>query len=134
MECEVQPRVHKKGKGRCDICLQLTGRGIAHKCKRKDIKSQKFSRGRSITRETATRRKQNLLVLVGKKATTAQEQIVSSALERIKNRKGESFHLKIDKGGGSKGKGKTVHVGKVQRNTEILPIDMFKDIKKSSNQ
>ena len=65
------------------------------------------------------------MILVGKEATTAQEQIVSSALDRIKNRKGESFNLKTEKGGGSKGKGKAVHVGKVQRNIDILPTDLF---------
>ena len=46
------------------------------------------------------------MVIVGKEATTAQEQIVSSAHESIKNRKGESFHLKTEKGGGSIGKDK----------------------------
>ena len=52
-------------------------------------------------------------------------------LDRIKNGKGESFNLKTEKGGGSKGKGKAVHLGKVQRNTDILPTDLFKEIKKN---
>ena len=45
-------------------------------------------------------------MLVRKEATTAQEKIFSSAILRIKTRKGECFHLNTEKGGGNKGKGK----------------------------
>merc|ERR1712105_122015 len=80
-------------------------------------------------RESAIRRKQNLSMLVGKEATTAQEQIVSSSILIMNTRKGECFHLKTEKGGGNKGKGKGVHIGKVQEKTQMLPSDMFKKIK-----
>ena len=67
MECEVQKRVHKKGKELCDICLQITGRGIHHKCRSNVIRSEKIGRARSTHRENAIRRKQNYPCWLGKK-------------------------------------------------------------------
>ena len=127
MECEMQEKVVKKGKGVCEVCLQITGRGIRHKCTNRERRAGQVGRGRSTQRQVGSRRKRNLSVLVGMEANDAQEQIVSSALQRVRERKGDSFRLKSASGGGVKGEGVEFNVG---RKVEEMPIEVFKEIKK----
>ena len=71
-------------------------------------------------------------VLLGQEAEDSQEQIVSSALQRIMERKGESFRLKLVSGGGLAGTGKKVSVGAMPiEETPLLTAEVFAEIKKS---
>ena len=73
-------------------------------------------------------------MLVGRKEEEAQEQIVGSMLNNIALRKGQKFHLKLMKGGGSRGQGKEVTVGAQQEATPILPIEVFQEIRRCLNE
>ena len=44
MACEVQDKVSVKGKGICEICFQITGRGIHHLCSKKTRVLEKMGR------------------------------------------------------------------------------------------
>ena len=95
IECERQPPVTGRGRsssrGLCSICGQVTGRGLSHPCRPGDLKMVKqgnVDRARSLVRNTKTRRKRNLSLLLGKEEDSAQEQIISNALSRIAKRKG----------------------------------------------
>ena len=71
MRCEIQQKVIKKSKSVCEICLQLTGRGIRHKCSDKDMRKVHVGRSRSSHRPVINRRKRNISVLVGSEADDA---------------------------------------------------------------
>ena len=141
MECESQPRVQVPGQGQfcgmCQICGQLTGRGLRHPCSIKNIQlARRSGRARSIMRnqDVRNRRKRNLSMLVGKESEEAQEQIVSSALTRIIVRKGDRLRMKQMDGGGVGGMGKEITVGAKNHETTVLPIELFQEIKKCLNQ
>ena len=77
------------------------------------------------------RRKKKKSVLVGGEADDAQEQIVSSALQRVVENKGKNFRLKSATGGGFKGESEEIVIGKKAEKIAILPIEVFTEIKKS---
>ena len=77
-----------------------------------------------MDRSVAKKRKKNLSLLVGK------EEIISVALNRIAERKGDKFRLKLMGGGGVCGQGKEVTIGEQKKNETILPIEVFQEIKK----
>ena len=133
MECEVQPKVTECGPKYCTICLQIIGRGIRHGCNQRDVHLAKVGRltcGRSSQRSTVTKRKRNLSELVGRESEETQEQIVSSAIQRIKESKGQSFRLKLPYGGGLAGMGTEISIGKKEEAPTPLPIEVFTEIKK----
>ena len=113
MKCEIQQKVIKKSKSVCEICLQRVGRS------------------RSSQRQVINRRKRNISVLVGREADDAQEQIVSSALQRVVENKGKNFWLKSATGGGFKGESEEIVIGKKGEKVFILPIEVFIEIIKS---
>ena len=51
MVCELQKTVVKKSVGVCDICLQITGCGIQHKCSSKERHTMQMGRSRSAQRQ-----------------------------------------------------------------------------------
>ena len=131
MECEVQERSVRKGQGVCEICLQITGRGIRHKCTAKERKERQAGRGRSSHRLAANRRKRNLSVLVGREAESAQEQITSDALQRIRGIKGSnSFSMKSMSGGGIGGMGPEVKIGGGEEEQKVIGLELFTEVKK----
>ena len=79
---------------------------------------------RSLVISTASRRKRNLSLLVGREEEDAQEQIVSGAVSRVAMRKGAMFRLKQMEGGGVSGQGKEVTVGAAPEPDSIMPIEV----------
>ena len=141
MECEQQSPVRGSGRGSCrgvcGVCGQVTGRGLRHPCSPGDVKvamQGRVARGRSVVRKAEGRRKRNLTVMVGREGEEAQEQIVSSALGRIAERKGVKFRLKQMGGGGLGGQGKEVTMGAATESQPILSIEVFQEIKKTLNE
>ena len=141
MECKSQPPVTGRGRsssrGLCSICGQVTGRGLSHPCRPGDLKMVKqgnVDQARSLVRNTKSRRKRNLSLLLGKEEDSAQEQIVSNVLSRIAERKGAKFRLKLLEGGGVSGQGKDVRIGLQEKNVSIMPIEVFQEIKKCLNE
>ena len=67
MKCEVQPPVVIRNKGLCTVWLQVTGRGIRHRCLRSRV-PQGRERCHSSQRDMVRKRKQNLSVLAGMEA------------------------------------------------------------------
>ena len=131
MKCEKLEKVATKGGGICEICLQVTGRGIRHKCTARDRRDGQAGRGRSCHRLAANRRKRNISVLVGREAESAQEQITSAALHRIKEAKGHNrFRMKLMDGGGRGGMGQEVSVGERKEEPAVLGIELFTEVKK----
>ena len=126
MECEVQPQVKSRSssrKGFCMDCLQITGKGISHRCSMNWVKD-------GSKRDAGRERKRNLTVLVGKEAEEVQEQIVSVALKGVVERKGNKVRLKEMVGGGKAGMGKMVMVGVETMVTPILSAEVFAEVKK----
>ena len=135
MECEKQPKVVKYGSNVCPICLQITGRGIKHGCGQAAIRLARLGRlprARSAQRSgPAKQRKRNISMLVGQEADAAQEQIVSSALQDIRTRKGTSnFRMKLMNGGGASGIGQKLMLGDTKEEKQPLSIEVFTEIKK----
>ena len=137
MKCETDPPVMGRGrnssKGLCCLCGQITGRGLSHPCRQVDIQAVKHGQAdvaKSLDRSVVNRRKRNLSLLVGKEEEGAQEEIISVALNRIAERKGDKFRLKLMGGGGVCGQGKEVTIGEQKKNETILPIEVFQEIKK----
>ena len=93
MKCEVQPPVVVRDKGLCTVCLQITGRGIRHRCSRSQVQ-QGRERCHSSERDMVRKRKQNLSVLVGMEAKEVQEQIMCEALTQVMVRKDNNLRLK----------------------------------------
>ena len=61
----------------------------------------------------------------------AQEQITSSALQRIREAKGTSrFKMKLMKGGGRGGMSSEVTVGERKVEQKVLGMDLFTEVKK----
>ena len=130
-------RGRSSSQGLCSICGQVTGRGLSHPCRPGDLKMVKqgnVDRARSLVRNTKSRRKRNLSLLLGKEEDSAQEQIVSDALSRIAERKGAKFRLKLLEGGGVSGQGKDVRIGPQEKNVSIMLIEVFREIKKCLNE
>ena len=73
-------------------------------------------------------------VLVGQEKEEAQEKIVSGVLKKIVERKGNNFCLKLLEGGGKEGCSNKVTVGTSQESITVLPIEVFREIKKSLKQ
>ena len=99
MECEIQPPILNSmcdsARRMCIICGKITGRGIPHGCSSRDqhtARQSRVDRARSLSPPTKNRRKRNLSVLLGKEEEKAQEQIVSEALGRIEESKGNNFN------------------------------------------
>ena len=121
----------RKSTGVCVICLQITGRGIRHKCNAQERREVQAGRGRSCHRLAATRRKRNISVLVGREAQVAQEQIASSALQRIREAKGTNrFRMKLMEGGGRGGLSSEVTVGEKKVSQKVLGLELFTEVKK----
>ena len=134
MKCEVQAKVLERGSKVCPICLQITGPAIRHGCSKAQVRQARLGRlpqGRSSQRSVPARRKRNLSLLVGREAQVAQEQITSSALQRIREAKGTSrFKMKLMKGGGRGGMSSEVTVGERKVEQKVLGMDLFTEVKK----
>ena len=88
---------------------------------------------RSLYRTIEARRKRNLSVMVGRESEEAQEQIVSSTIQRILEKKGDKrFRLKLMGGGGTEGgMGEEIVMGDKQEEAPILSLQVFQEVKKS---
>ena len=74
-------------------------------------------------------------MLVGQEADTAQEQIISSALQSIISRIGtSSFQMKLMNGGGASGSGEKLMLGGNGEEKQPLLIEVFTEIKKTTNK
>ena len=134
MKCEIQPKVKEKVQVTCLICGQIKGPGIKHGCTRAEQRLASLARmprSRSAQRTVLTRKTRALSVLVGQESLRAQEQIASAALARIKVRKGANFRLLQAKGGGTGGLGAKVNLEDKKDKHTVLPIEVFKEIKKN---
>ena len=67
---------------------------------------------------------------MGRESEIVQEQIVSSAISRVMSKKGQKFRLKLMGAGGTRGMSKEVTIGAKGEEKEIMPIEVFKEIKK----
>ena len=134
MECEIQPKVTQKGTSICPICMQICGPGIQHGCSIKEqqlVKMGRHPRGRSTQRSTQKKCKHNLSEMVGIESIEAQEQITSDVIKQIIKKKGDTFRLKLSKGGGKEGMGTEMKVGGNKNEYHPLPIEIFIEIKKN---
>ena len=114
--------------------MQICGPGIQHGCSKKEqqlVRIGRRPRGRSTQRSTQKKRKRNLSEMVGRESIEAQEQITSDVIKQIIKKKGDTFRLKLSKGGGKEGMGTEMKVGGNKNEYHPLPIDIFIEIKKN---